>query len=241
MGAARTMHTHAANMHMHTLQRGMHCASCAHVCCTNHAHACTALTMDTCALHHAPACTAPSAHTQHQPCTRTRCTKHAHRERSVHAPCSPCTCMPRVLQPAMHTYALLAPEHHTHPTHALGTRVCTAHAPASCCQHPARPRPPQQALTLAVAPRVAGGAVAPAGADVEVPAVPAAHAARVPGDLWVGTRGARGAQGLGTAGCGGLLAGGVRGDSPQSPPPWSQDLKHPERPAVQSEHQGPRW
>ena len=55
--------------------------------------------------------------------------------------------------------------------HPLGT--------SRCCD-----LEPQVCLTLAVPARVARGTVAVAGADVEMPVVPAAHAARVPGDLW---------------------------------------------------------
>lgn len=62
--------------------------------------------------------------------------------------------------------------------------------PSHCCD-----LEPQECLTLAVPARVARGAVAVAGADVEMPVVPAAHAARVPGDLWPDKEGTLEAQG----------------------------------------------
>ena len=50
------------------------------------------------------------------------------------------------------------------------------------------PDPAPGALTLTISARVAGGAAAVAGADVELAMVPAAHATRVPGDLWSGAK-----------------------------------------------------
>ena len=50
------------------------------------------------------------------------------------------------------------------------------------------PDPAPGALTLTISARVAGGAAAVAGADVELAVVPAAHATRVPGDLWTGAK-----------------------------------------------------
>lgn len=127
----------------------------------------------------------------------------------------------------------------------------------------------QVCLTLAVPARVARGAVALAGADIEMSIVPAAHATRVPGDFWSDEEAAlRGAslrqarQVPPRALRAGLPdspsvppnsritrsgsrvpaapAGGRQGwHLPQRPPAWSQALKQPETRAVQSEHQSP--
>ena len=58
-------------------------------------------------------------------------------------------------------------------------RICCVHF-----THPGAPTRLQVPLTLTVSACVSGGAVAVAGANVEMAVVPAAHATRVPGDLW---------------------------------------------------------
>lgn len=119
------------------------------------------------------------------------CTSHAH------ACTAPILCTHALYWPCTHmhcTNAAHACAASTPCTHAL-QRPCTSEGRRGSCGSP---------LTLAVPARVAGGTGALAAAHVEAPAVPAAHAAGVPGHLWAQQRG-----GVAVLGCG--MAGAMQG------------------------------